>query len=262
MKVMIAGIKDISLIDVCGEPSLTIWFCGCNLKCPYCHNWRIAEAHVSTCYLAELSEIYSAIESASSIADYIQVTGGEPTQQATQLQQILEFARSVGIRTSVNTNCSKPSIIELLLKRELVDHIATDVKVPPDLMTGLPRSEALRYWRSFTNTLRIIKEYDVILELRIPVLKYNAMSPELVFSSRKYLMEALSIIETVNKVHLVLNPILGPPKIDSVRNPEWCSKYAIPGVHDIELVKTLVKSLCSRADVRLAQHSSLLPLGT
>ncbi|OYT51379.1 MAG: anaerobic ribonucleoside-triphosphate reductase activating protein [Desulfurococcales archaeon ex4484_204] len=262
MKVMFAGIKDISLIDVCGEPSLTVWFCGCNLKCPYCHNWRIAEAHASTCYPAELSEIYTAIESASSIVDYIHVTGGEPTQQAVQLQRVLEFAKSVGVRTSVNTNCSNPSIIESLLRRGLIDHLATDVKAPPDFMIGLPRSEALRYWRGFTNTLRLIREYDVILELRIPVLKYGAMSPELVASSKRYLVKALSIVETVSKVHLVLNPILGPPIIDSVRNPEWCSKYAVPGIRDIELAETLVKSLYSRADIRLAQHASLLPLGT
>ncbi|MCD6084826.1 MAG: anaerobic ribonucleoside-triphosphate reductase activating protein [Desulfurococcales archaeon] len=260
MKVQIAGIKDVSLIDVCGEPSLTIWFCGCNLKCPYCHNWRVAEVFESTCYSAELSEIYFAIESASSIVDYIHVTGGEPTEQVVQLQQIFEFAKSVGLRTSINTNCSNPSTIESLLRKELVDHLATDVKAPPDLMTGLPRDEALRYWRSFIKTLRLVREHDVILELRIPVLKYGAVGSELVASLKNYLMEALSTIEGVSKVDLVLNPILGPPVVDSVRNPEWCSKYAVPGMRDIELAEALVKPLYSRASTRLAQHASLIHL--
>jgi len=262
LKVLIAGVKDVSLIDVCGEPSLTIWFCGCNLKCPYCHNWKIAEALEDTCYPAELSEIYSAIESASSIVDYIHVTGGEPTEQVVQLQQILEFAKSVGVRTSINTNCSNPSTIESLLRKDLIDHLATDIKVPPDLMAGLPKGEALRYWRSFIKTLRLVREYDVILELRVPVLKYGSMNSELVASLKNYLVEVLSTVEGVSEVYLVLNPILGPPAVDSVRNPEWCSKYAVPGMHDIELAEALVRSLYSRASIRLAQHASLIHLGS
>jgi len=164
----IAGYKPISLIDVHGYPSFALWVCGCNLRCPFCHNWRIANADRKVCGEAELGELMVKISKSVKFVDYLHVTGGEPLLQVEALRELFSKVKSLGLMISLNTNLTLASELERLLKDGLLDHVATDLKVPFDIMSGLGE-KARNYWGEYLKSLELLRGYEVTLELRVPV---------------------------------------------------------------------------------------------
>ncbi len=124
---LIKGWKEVSTVDVRGKVTFTLWVCGCNLKCPFCHNWRIADG--LGCHELNREKLLEHLEGSSRFVDYFHVTGGEPLVQRRELAELLEDVKSMGIMTSLNSNLTLP--MGNLLELDLVDHVATDVKAPP-----------------------------------------------------------------------------------------------------------------------------------
>ena len=59
------------------------------------------------------------------------VSGGEPTLQD-GLASFLEQAKGLGFAVKLDTNGTRPDVVERLLARGLVDHLAVDVKATPE----------------------------------------------------------------------------------------------------------------------------------
>ena len=143
----LAGWVETSLVDVLGEVSFTIWFCGCNFRCPWCQNAPVVLG--TACRDVPLSELLEAISEARLLADYVQATGGEPTLQAEGLRALFEACKDqLGVKTSLDTNGARDNVVKGLLEAGLVDHFAMDVKAPlaePDKyarVVGLPAGKA------------------------------------------------------------------------------------------------------------------------
>ena len=135
VELKIAGTKDVSLVDVIGFPSFSVWFAYCNFRCPWCQNWPIVVGkNVITVKVRDLLE---EIDKNALLINYVHVTGGEPTVQATGLEALFKaIKRELQLKTSLNTNGYNWKVIDQLLKHKLVDHIAMDIKAPfsrPDL---------------------------------------------------------------------------------------------------------------------------------
>ena len=67
------------------------------------------------------------------------VTGGEPTLQP-DLIRFLEEVKSLGYKIKLDTNGSKPEVIQQAIDKKLVDYIAMDLKAPLakySLITGV-----------------------------------------------------------------------------------------------------------------------------
>ena len=64
------------------------------------------------------------------LLDAIGVTGGEPGLQQEPIIELFSWAKSNGIKTFLNTNGSNSKLIDELLSRDILDHIAIDVKAP------------------------------------------------------------------------------------------------------------------------------------
>ena len=58
-------------------PSAIMFTCGCNLRCKYCHNWRLVKdqdiEHLT------LDDVQAYLDEASEFIDGLVVSGGEPT---------------------------------------------------------------------------------------------------------------------------------------------------------------------------------------
>jgi len=127
----LAGWTEASLVDVLGEVSFTIWFCGCNFRCPWCQNAPVVLGTV--CRNVRLGELLEAIEHASLLTDYVQATGGEPTLQAKGLEALFRACKDeLTLKTSLDTNGALTDVLARLLETSLVDHVAMDVKAPLD----------------------------------------------------------------------------------------------------------------------------------
>ena len=124
---IVAGWREVSLVDVIGAPSFTVWFSRCNFKCPWCSNSQIALGIKGK--PVKISEIVDAVKEAAPFVEYLHVTGGEPTLQVEPLHRLFKAVKcGLGLLTSLSTNGSNPSALRRLMP--LLDHVAIDVKAP------------------------------------------------------------------------------------------------------------------------------------
>jgi len=212
--VFAAGYRQVSLIDVMGEPSFVVWFCGCNLKCPFCHNYRIADGTSPQCRRRPVTEIVEAMKYATPVVEYVQTTGGEPLLQPEAVIEIFHAAVRMGLRTSLDSNLTLTKNLEYVLDSTPVHHIATDVKAPPEVMYGLPEDRARQLWRDYIRSLEILAErFTGTLELRILV------PPRPLPAANRYISEVREVVKRM-RARVVWRQIKlrGPPHVE-VRNP-------------------------------------------
>ena len=130
-KVEISGWIETSLVDVIGHVSFSVWFSYCNFRCPWCQNRPVIMGEkVLKVNIDKLVEI---IEEHAWLVDFLHVTGGEPTLQPVGLAELFKRVKErTKLKTSLSTNGSRPNVIRDLLKENLLDHLAIDVKAPID----------------------------------------------------------------------------------------------------------------------------------
>jgi len=99
-----SGWKAVSMVDVHGKVTFTLWLCGCNLKCPFCHNWRIAERR--ECFELPRDAMLEELSSHSFLIDYFHVTGGEPLMYHTDktFYEVVEWLIEEGVQITFETN--------------------------------------------------------------------------------------------------------------------------------------------------------------
>lgn len=210
--VLVAGWRT-TLSDAPGV-TLVIWVCGCNLRCPFCHNWRIADGDPEVCADVRAERLIEEIRRLRALVDYVQVSGGEPLLYAAELASVYEAAKELGLRTSLNSNLTMPGPLRKIL--DLLDHVATDVKIP-HLMYGLERWE--RPFEGFLESLRVLSERpSVELELRVPVVR--APTP---FYARVFEVVG-EVLGDRGNCRVVPRRIYGRPVVVP-RSSEWCETF-------------------------------------
>jgi pyruvate formate lyase activating enzyme len=123
-----AGIQKHSLIDYPGKISCVVFLTGCNFTCPYCHNPKLARG----VYPARISldQLSNFIDQRRSLLEGVVITGGEPTLHP-DLAVWCRAIRLKGMAVKLDTNGSRPEILSELLKAQLLDFIALDIKTDP-----------------------------------------------------------------------------------------------------------------------------------
>ncbi len=126
----IGGLLKNTLIDYPGKLSCGIFLSGCNFDCPYCHNPDL----VSGCSRRESEfdpgSVLRFIETRKGFLDGVVISGGEPTLQ-TDLYDLCRQIKKMGYPVKLDTNGSRPQVIERLIADGLVDYIAMDLKTDP-----------------------------------------------------------------------------------------------------------------------------------
>ena len=128
MKAYIANIQDINMIDYLGEVASAVFFAGCNLRCRYCYNSLILKFERK--FLKEVDYLKNKIMRNLPLIGAIIFSGGEPLLQEKPLVEMCEWAVEKGLKIGIETNGSKPVILEKLLDMKLLNFIAMDVKAP------------------------------------------------------------------------------------------------------------------------------------
>ena len=128
MELTFGGFQKHSLIDFPGTISCVLFTQGCNFRCPYCHNPDlIAPPGKRSGYGPDLAEILAFLDKRQGLLDGVVITGGEPTLQWGLDRFCIEI-RAMGYKVKLDTNGSRPDVLEDLLSQELVDYIAMDIK--------------------------------------------------------------------------------------------------------------------------------------
>lgn len=165
------GWKDVSLVDVLGSMSFTLWTAFCNLRCPWCANSRLARGQDRQ--LVRVSEIVSEVEKAAPFVEYFHVTGGEPTLQYKPLAALFRAVKEkTGLMLSFDTNATVPRALEYVLGEVRVEHVAVDLKAPlsdPEkyaAVSGLSAAMGRRVVSMVAESLEVLLRSVEFLELR------------------------------------------------------------------------------------------------
>ena len=165
MLVKIGNLVDLSLVDVLFHPAFVIWFSGCNFRCPWCSAAPLVKGEGE---FIEIDEIIKQIERVKFLVDYVQVTGGEPTLQPEAVRTIFIHVRELGLKTSLDTNASRPEVIEQLVREGLIDHLATDLKtnlVAEKYAKVIGLEDATEIVKAIERSYKLIAQID-FLEIR------------------------------------------------------------------------------------------------
>ena len=129
----IGGFVKQSLIDWEGVLSAVLFTKWCNFRCGYCHNPSLVLPRLlnRTPDLDE-NEILDYLARRRQWLEGIVITGGEPTMQP-DLDEFLSRLKALGYRVKLDTNGTRPDILERLITHRWVDAVAMDIKHLPQL---------------------------------------------------------------------------------------------------------------------------------
>ena len=228
MKVLIAGVKDMSAIDLYGHFTTTVWLCGCNLKCPFCHNWKIADS--LECKAMDISEaveeIVQKVRWNEGLVEYVHLTGGEPLLWADFILELEKATVGTAVGVSINSNFTVPFTEKAKEAVRRAQAVATDLKVPPEELYGLKREAmttaafSFMLWMDF---IRTEAHLDVI-EVRVPVFKgwmdavsRSPIAKDLIRKVKDALTEADALEKRLIVQRLITDPL-------DPRDRKWCAE--------------------------------------
>lgn len=118
-----SGLQKVSLIDYPNKIASVLFTPGCNLRCPFCHNWRIA-FDPKPPFLQETVAL-RILESRKKYVDAVVVTGGEPTMHK-ELPKFLAKLKKRHFQVKLDTNGFYPEVLKECLPN--LDYVALDIK--------------------------------------------------------------------------------------------------------------------------------------
>jgi pyruvate formate lyase activating enzyme len=126
MQCYIGDITHLSTSSWSGRISTVVHFAGCDFRCPGCKSAHINQ--FSEQFLRDEKDIRKEITQNRRFNSAVVFSGGEPCLQRDALFSLARFCRSKGLLVGVETNGSRPAVLEALLFAGLVDFIAFDMK--------------------------------------------------------------------------------------------------------------------------------------
>jgi pyruvate formate lyase activating enzyme len=128
--VAVKGLEKFAPKDFPGFIASTVFLGGCNFRCPFCHN---AELVLRPERLADIPMDFflAYLDSRKGWLEGICVTGGEPLL-AEEIESFLTIIKQRGLLIKLDTNGSRPDTLERLLRADLIDRAAMDIKAPLD----------------------------------------------------------------------------------------------------------------------------------
>jgi pyruvate formate lyase activating enzyme len=154
-----SGLQKTSLIDFPGKISSILFTPGCNLRCPFCQNWRIILDQQGP-FLSE-DDALAILESRKRFIDAVVITGGEPLIHE-DAPLFLRKLKERDFSVKLDTNGFFPKRLKKCL--DYIDYVAVDVKTSLEKypMLGAKESEI----GNLLETIRMLKGSTVDYEFR------------------------------------------------------------------------------------------------
>lgn len=122
------GFIETSFIEWPGKIASVVFLPNCNFRCSWCHNMPLV-LHPETLTDIHISDVVNRINELSGWVDGVVITGGEPTVSA-NLPEIIRVFTHHNIPVKLDTNGSRPDVLEDLLTQNLLSGISMDIKAP------------------------------------------------------------------------------------------------------------------------------------
>ena len=126
----IGGLQKLTLIDYPGKLACTIFISGCNFRCPWCYSSElVVPEKIEELTGINKKEVFAFLEKRKGKIEGIVLCGGEPTVDP-DVVQFVEEIKEKSFSVKLDTNGSRPEVIQELLEKGLLDYIAMDIKAP------------------------------------------------------------------------------------------------------------------------------------
>ena len=155
-----SGLQKTSLADFPDHVASVLFTPGCNLRCPFCHNWRIV-LDPKPPFLNE-EDAMKILKERKPFVDSVVVTGGEPTIHK-ELPEFLRKLKTHGFAVKLDTNGLDSKMLEKCLP--YVDYVAVDVKTGIQKYAKLGAMDA----SGLARTIEMLKNGKVEYEFRTTV---------------------------------------------------------------------------------------------
>lgn len=188
----IAGLQKVSLIDYPGMISAVLFTQGCNFRCPYCHNPELSDP-IRYGETIPTEDVLVFLEQRRGKLDAVTISGGEPTLQP-DLPLFIGQLREYGYLIKVDTNGSRPDVLEKLFEARLVDYLAMDVKGPLEKYPRIAKSDI--HAETVLKSIHLIMESGVSYEFRTTVVRSLLQTgdflaiADLIKSARRYVLQS------------------------------------------------------------------------
>jgi pyruvate formate lyase activating enzyme len=198
-----SGLQKISLVDYPDKIASVLYTPGCNLRCPFCHNWRIA-VDPQPPFLQEGIAL-EILESRKKYVDAVVVTGGEPCMHK-ELPRFLSKLKERGFLVKLDTNGFFPDTLEECLG--YVDYVAMDVKTCREKYKMLGAKDTADLMR----TMEILKTGKVPYEFRTTTVPELVTAQdvtsigEMIKGSKTHALQQFVSEDTLDKRYQELKP--------------------------------------------------------
>ena len=161
----IHGLQKMTLLDFPGHVACTVFTGGCDLRCPFCHNFELVDGTAPA--IMEEEELLSFLEKRRGLLDGVAFTGGEPCLQK-NLPELMRKIREMGFAIKLDTNGNHPDMLEKMISEGLVDYVAMDIKNSPEKYAVTSGLETLDLTK-IRQSVEILKSGRVDYEFRTTV---------------------------------------------------------------------------------------------
>ncbi|MCL2008779.1 MAG: anaerobic ribonucleoside-triphosphate reductase activating protein [Treponema sp.] len=119
-------------MDYPGRISSVLFFPGCNLRCPWCHNGDLATGRIDSEAAVTLEKAILHLRRRKTLLGGVVLSGGEPCLYG-GLPEIVAEIRGLGLPVKIDTNGLFPDMLEKLISIEETrpNYIAMDLKLAP-----------------------------------------------------------------------------------------------------------------------------------
>ena len=121
----IQGYQKLTLLDFPSRVACTVFTGGCNLRCPFCHNSSLVLESPETVMTEE--KFFSFLSTRGGLLDGVCVTGGEPLLRG-DIIPFLSRIKQAGFKVKLDTNGFFPAKLKEILRLNLADYVAMDIK--------------------------------------------------------------------------------------------------------------------------------------
>ena len=140
---------------------------GCNFRCKWCSNPESMRADYNGAKEYSTDFIIDEIMRSRMMffdGGGVTFTGGEPTLQIDELEEIFKAVREKGVNTAIETNGSSPRLPEL---SEYIDYLMMDIKEPDD---NIHKKFVAHSNKRTIENFKILSEIRNQLHIRIPLI--------------------------------------------------------------------------------------------
>ncbi|MFH1459899.1 MAG: anaerobic ribonucleoside-triphosphate reductase activating protein [Candidatus Omnitrophota bacterium] len=128
MEHLIKGFNPHTFIDWEGKIACVIYLSGCNLRCPFCHSSTLIfnSENIPTVPYKKIEEFF---QEKRDWIDAVVLQGGEPMLYP-HLKELLRDIKARNLLVKIDTNGTRPQMLQELINEKLIDYVAMDIKAP------------------------------------------------------------------------------------------------------------------------------------